>query len=179
MRGPASPAHTSLRRAVRIALLVLAAPIAIVGVNVLASNFSRASNCGGNSAALHACSTLARIPQFALKEQPQSELSFNSALRILGPKEFPSRPLFLSDAEILIRSPVEPWPRPPQAKIVVAVCMTPFSNVRIHSQWNVFASNEAHAVGYSDGSAGLIPVSEFAQLDLSGFVPIGSWKPDW
>ncbi len=168
------------RRAARVALLVVVAPIALVTLaNVLDANFAASSNCGGNSAALFACSTLARVPHRALKEQPQAEMGFDSARRVLGAREFPSRPSFLPDATILIRSPAESWPRPPLPRIVVAVCTTPFSNVRIHSPWNIFASNQAHAVSYSDGSTGLLTVAEFHQLDLSGFVPIESWNPDW
>ena len=174
-----APRSQQFGRIAKIALLTLSVPAAILAVNVLASDLARASNCGGNSAALHACRTLASVPQLAIRDQPQAELGFDSAQRILGPGQFPSRPLFLGDAEILIRSPTESWPRDPQAKVVVAVCTTAFSNIRIHSRWNVFASNAAHAVGFSDGSAALIPVSEFKQLDLTGFVPVEAWQPDW
>jgi hypothetical protein len=43
--------------------------------------------------------------------------------------------------------------------------------------WNLFRQNPAHAVGYSDGSAGLISPEEYAALDLSRFIKARDWLP--
>lgn len=110
---------------------------------------------------------------------PQSPLGYESARRALGHDAYDVRPSHLGNAEILLRAPTETWPEPAREVVVVAVCVRPFSNVRLHSRWNVFASNAAHAVAYSDGSARLVPPDEFRRIDLTGFVPVESWIPTW
>jgi hypothetical protein len=52
---------------------------------------------------------------------------------------------------------------------IVAVCDTPFDNVprRVFGRAPL-----THAVGYSDGSAGLISVQEFRRLDLTRFIDV-------
>ena len=52
---------------------------------------------------------------------------------------------------------------------IMVVCDTPFSNVP--RRW-ILTSPEQHAVGYADGSVGLISLPEFKQLDLSDFIDV-------
>ena len=53
---------------------------------------------------------------------------------------------------------------------VIIVCEKPFDYDKANeSFWNLFKRNYAHAVGYSDGSAGIISTTEFSNLDLRGF----------
>jgi hypothetical protein len=56
---------------------------------------------------------------------------------------------------------------------VVIVCEKPFDYDKANqSFWNLFKRNYAHAVGYSDGSGGIISPIEFANLDLRGFTSL-------
>jgi hypothetical protein len=52
---------------------------------------------------------------------------------------------------------------------IVIVCQTQFDNVHKPDLWNSFWRNPAHAVGYSDGSTGLISSEQYATLNLNGF----------
>ncbi len=58
---------------------------------------------------------------------------------------------------------------------ILAVCDTPFDNVprRIFGRAPL-----THAVGYSDGSNGLISVQEFRRLDLSEFIDVKTVATD-
>ena len=53
---------------------------------------------------------------------------------------------------------------------VIIVCEREYDNVPKPSIWNFYHKNPAHAVGYSDGTIGLITPGEFQALDLTGFV---------
>jgi hypothetical protein len=53
---------------------------------------------------------------------------------------------------------------------IIIVCPEQFDNIPKPGFWNAFWRNPAHAVGYSDGSAGLISPEQFTNLNLSGFV---------
>jgi hypothetical protein len=55
--------------------------------------------------------------------------------------------------------------------VVIAACERPFDNVprRMFGKAPL-----THAIGYADGSTGLISVDEFQRLDLSGFVDVRS-----
>ena len=53
---------------------------------------------------------------------------------------------------------------------IVIVCPEQFDNIAKPGFWNALRRNPAHAVGYSDGSAGLISPEQFTNLNLSGFV---------
>jgi len=53
---------------------------------------------------------------------------------------------------------------------IVAVCPHEFGNMPRPMLLNLYHKNRAHAVGYSDGTAGLISLTEFKNLNLSSFV---------
>jgi hypothetical protein len=53
---------------------------------------------------------------------------------------------------------------------IVIVCQKQFDDVHKQGFWNSFQRNPAHAVGYSDGSIGLISSEQFTSLN--GFVAI-------
>ena len=57
---------------------------------------------------------------------------------------------------------------------VVIVCGKKFSNVHKPGFLNSFVSNPAHAVGYSDGTVGLVSPTEFSKISLNGFVSLAS-----
>ena len=55
---------------------------------------------------------------------------------------------------------------------IVIVCKSEFDNVPEPAFWNFYHRNPAHAVGYSDGTTGLISPEQFTNLNLSGFVSL-------
>jgi hypothetical protein len=55
---------------------------------------------------------------------------------------------------------------------IVIVCQKQFDNVHKTGFWNSFRRNPAHAVGYSDGSIGLISSEQFTNMNLNGFVTV-------
>ena len=63
------------------------------------------------------------------------------------------------------------WQSAKEKKEIVIVCGKEFDNVP-RSPWTFFLKNPAHAVGYSDGTTGLISPTEFSNLNLSGFVSV-------
>jgi len=56
---------------------------------------------------------------------------------------------------------------------IIIVCEIPFDNEKANASfWNSSKHNYEHAVGYSDGSAGVISPTEFTNLDLRGFTSL-------
>ena len=56
---------------------------------------------------------------------------------------------------------------------IVIICEKPFDYDGANTSfWNLFKRNYAHAVGFSDGKAGLISTTEFTTLDLHGFTSL-------
>lgn len=56
-------------------------------------------------------------------------------------------------------------------RVIIAVCDTAFSNV---PRRRFGVAPLTHAVGYDDGSVGLISAEEFRRLELRGFVDVRS-----
>jgi len=80
------------------------------------------------------------------------------------------RALILSlDLNLLIKTNFV-WATANSNREIVAVCPTLFSNMPQPILLNLYHKNPAHAVGYSDGTTGLISPKEFAGLNLSNFV---------
>jgi len=65
------------------------------------------------------------------------------------------------------------WSNAPNRKIVI-VSAREFDNVPAPAPWNLFHRNPAHAVGYSDGTTGLISREQFDSLDLFGYSSLWS-----
>jgi hypothetical protein len=65
------------------------------------------------------------------------------------------------------------WQADKTKREIVIVCGTEFDNVP-KSSWSFFLKYPAHAVGYSDGTAGLISPEQFTNLDLTGFVSLSN-----
>ena len=66
-----------------------------------------------------------------------------------------------------------PWTNAAGRKIVI-VSAREFDNVPAPAPWNLFHRNPAHAVGYSDGTTGLISREQFKNLDLFGYSSLWS-----
>lgn len=138
---------------------------------VLWTIISRPTNCGGNSAALSQVRSIALTLLVAANEAPSCSFSIlapNSEQR--SQLSALSRSHWISEANFLVSTNVflEPEPRP---KRMVAICDRPYSNVP--RRW-IGSAPLSHAVGFADGSGGLISQREFAALDLSTFVRL-----DW
>ena len=65
------------------------------------------------------------------------------------------------------------WQTNKTKREIVIVCGKEFDNVPA-SFWTFYLNYPAHAVGYSDGSAGLISPEQFTNLNLNGFVSLAS-----
>jgi hypothetical protein len=148
-------------------LWVLGFWVVAAAVALLIPTFALPSNCGGNSSALNVCRGIGMGFQGVALDRNESPFSVceltdaeRSNFTGLG------KPSWLGDAKFLVttnRVKVEPRAH----RQIIAVCDTPYDNVpRRHFGRAPFA----HAVAYSDGSAGLIPVAEFRNLDLSRFI---------
>ncbi len=134
---------------------------------------ARSTNCGGNSAALAACKSVATCFQLAASERsgkPVSVADLSETERdyfrqIAGLS-------WLGEAKVLVAAtPVSP---DTQKQQIVAVCDKPFDNVprRFFGKAPL-----THAVAHADGSTVLISVEDFQKLDVSKFIDVKSIQP--
>jgi hypothetical protein len=125
------------------------------------------SNCGGNSLALHRMGSYARIATFFASESPTGEfrVEASTALQRL---DLTSSEFWMTDARLYVsREPYRSSSDVPRH--IVCVCDRAYTNI---PQRRFGRSPPAHAVAYSDGTTGLISVTEFRALDLSRFVAL-------
>jgi hypothetical protein len=129
---------------------------------------SEKTNCGGNGYALTACAyftTAAEIvgqenhSRFEMGKMTKSE---GKALQILAKEAWGVR-----NGDFLVKTNF-PLGTTNNRQVVV-LCLREFANIPRPTIWNFFHQNPAHAVGYSDGTTGLVSPTEFQSLDLSGF----------
>jgi hypothetical protein len=143
--------------------------LALVCALALPPLLARPTNCGGNSAALAACRDIVlsfRAIALDMGDKPVSISNLSDEDR----KVFRSVAgiSWLHQSRVLVvRGTVTLGQEAPRE--IIAVCDTPFDNVprRMFGRAPL-----THAVGYSDGSAGLISVQEFHRLDLSRFIDV-------
>jgi hypothetical protein len=57
---------------------------------------------------------------------------------------------------------------------IVIVSQKQYGDVHKPGFWNAFVKNPAYAVGYSDGTAGLISAEEFTNLNRTGFISLSN-----
>lgn len=156
----------------KIAVLVFA----VLGLVVVGASFvlpalarGRASNCGGNSAALSECKSIVVCLQTIALEHGAETLAITN-LSASERENFRLLPgmSWLQDAKVLVtRAPVNADRNSP--KQIVAVCDRAFDNVPRRRSGK---APMTHAVAYSDGSTGLISVQEFQRLDFSQFLDV-------
>jgi hypothetical protein len=151
-------------------LIVLGIPAAILlCAFALLPALARPSNCGGNSAALAACKTVAacfRVIGSERGDQPVEVTSLNAQEReyfeqIAGLG-------WLGDAKVLVITSAVAITEQ-GSNTIIAVCDGAFDNV---PRRFLGKSPLRHAVAYADGSTRLIPVEEFRKLDLAQFVDV-------
>lgn len=130
---------------------------------------ARPTNCGGNSAALAACKDIVLSFRTVSLERGDMPVSITN---LTGPEQeyfrFVAGVSWLPNSKVLVaaRPIILSEERPRE---ILAVCDTPFDNV---PRRFLGRAPLTHAVGYSDGSAGLISVREFRRLNLSGFIDV-------
>jgi len=174
--GPMTTARKAFTWFVRLFVASFALGVALLAID----GVGRPTNCGGNSAALGACSYLARSVQFVRDERLSTEpLSLASVRIALGDADLNVRVTtsWIASATFLVRNPELPLPTPPSEPVIIAVCSRSYSNVPEPTIWNLYSTRPSHAVGYSDGSWGLITPEEYAALDLASFVALEAWVP--
>lgn len=146
--------------------LVLFAPVACIAIPLTAW-FARSSNCGGNSAALTACDCYAGMLQWWASDHPNQAFRYDDFRKDVDLTDLPGAS-WIRSAKLLAKPDGIRFD-PARPREVVIVCDRPYDNV---PQRLLFRSPKAHAVGYSDGTAGLISPDEFAHLNTAGFVDI-------
>ena len=141
----------------------------VVGIALLLPAFVPATNCGGNSAALSACKTVLLSFRIASGDHGGKAVSIADLNRTERENfRFIAGLNWLPDSKMLVTSePVIVDEK--ESRKIVTVCDHPFDNV---PQRFFGRAPMAHAVGYSDGSTGLISAGEFAHLDLKGFLDV-------
>lgn len=149
------------------ALVCVGLPV-LTGAIVLPA-FVTASNCGGNSAALSSCRHI---------------LIMNELAGGTNGGVFDLERLEPAEQTILLASAANHWT--PGAgywlqtnglgnasgKQIAVVCDRAYDNVPQPTIWNLYRRNAAHAVGYSDGTTGLITPAEYNRLDRQPFMSL-------
>jgi hypothetical protein len=142
-----------------------------LGVVMVLPLFARSTNCGGNSAALSACRSV--VLGFQIVALDRGDKAFGIADLTQTEREnfrSPTGMSWLPSARLLVsQQPIRITLDEP--KKIIAVCDRAYDNVPQRRFWK---SPMSHAVAYSDGSVGLIPVSAFQQSDFSRFVDVAS-----
>lgn len=130
-----------------------------------------ASNCGGNNYALTACKQLVFYARMATPTN-------SSTLELALLDTFDRTNLFrLVDSHWTTGAGY--WVRTnglgdATQKRIVVVCDTVYDNVPQPTIWNLYHLNPAHAVGFSDGTAGLISPAEFTAMDRTDFAALSA-----
>ena len=150
-------------------LLTILVPLGFLSLfaALLLPGLARSSNCGGNSAALNVCREIRFYVQLAT----------NTNDSVLDQSLLDS-----SDQTILFHVVSSYWTpdagywvrtnhlgESPQKKITV-VCDVVYDNVPLPTLWNFYHRNPAHAVGFSDGTTGLISPADYARMDRTNFL---------
>jgi hypothetical protein len=94
-------------------------------------------------------------PSFSFSDFPDDE-KYNYEIRLKAYYDFLAKTNFV-------------WGNSSNREIVI-VSQKQFDNVHKPGFWNAFRPNPAYAVGYSDGTAGIISPEDFTNLNLNGFV---------
>jgi hypothetical protein len=137
---------------------------------------ARASNCGGNSAAL----SYARMVMLEFKYGGGDATQFEAAK--LSPDATSKLTRMMSrvdgwtgGATFLVQTNYQ-FTAEGERRELVLVCNKAFGNVPKPSAFNLWRQNLAHVAGYSDGTVELISPKQFASLDLSRFTDVRQYQ---
>jgi hypothetical protein len=130
---------------------------------------TRASNCGGNSAALVACAAYVANLERWRERQPQLS-PFDTGLATEQKLQLFDLPgaNWLGNAHLLANPAIQSIDSVGKREIAL-VCDKPYRNVPRYTAW---IAAGRHAVAYSTGETGLISGEEFVQLDRREFVDL-------
>jgi len=153
----------------RVWIIVVSVAAMTVAVGFALPMLARPSNCGGNSAALSACRNVSLAVRIISSDRG-TNLADLSRLTSEELREFQNIPgmSWLHGAHLLVRTNGFAL-GPGEVKGIIVVCDTAYSNV---PQYRFRQAPATHAVGYSDGTVGLLRPAEFHSLDLSRFQDI-------
>ena len=143
--------------------------VLVTGAAALLPVLALPSNCGGNSAALSACRSV--VLAFQVVALDRGGKSFRIADLNESEREnfrYPAGMSWLPGAKLLV-TPEPVSITESQPKKIIAVCDSAYDNV---PQRRFGKSPMTHAVAYSDGSVGLIPVPDFRRSDFSQFLDV-------
>lgn len=158
----------------RLLLIVSLVAISAIGAVSVLPLFARASNCGGNSAALSNVRLYVLLARMGAMDSPDQTFCVMTVT--------PERRKELADVEhdhwipnarFLVSTALLSEQRS-QSRRIIVVCDTPYSNVP--RRW-IGSAPPTHAAGFSDGSAGLISPAQFAALDKSSFALLDELYP--
>jgi len=136
------------------------------------SGVTGSMNCGGNSAALSGVWRYAFMASFEAEDSPQHEFIVTDPPSDGERQDLRAIAFIVRGAHLLVSTkPVLATEK--NSRRIIIVCDTAFNNVRRH----LWERAPTHAVGFADGSKGLISEKEYAALDLSGFVPLDRLYP--
>lgn len=139
----------------------------VLVVGLLLPLFARTSNCGGNSYALTACKQIGlSVQEIMTTNSPLSQFNqfdpdnHTNLLRLSDSHWTPGASYWLR---------TNGFSQTTQKQIIV-FCDTIYANVPQPTIWNFYRRNPAYAVGFSDGSTGLISPPEFIHVDRDNFL---------
>jgi hypothetical protein len=147
----------------------------LVAAGVVLPILAKPSNCGGNSAALTACRNVCLATRIISADRGTNRVSF-AGLSVEELREFQNIPglSWLHGAHLLVRRNGFGLGAE-EAKQVIVLCDTAYSNI---PRYRLHRAPPTHAVGYSDGSVGLISPAQFRSLDLRGFQDVRELKQE-
>ncbi len=160
---------STLRTKNWLMVAIVGVALLVLGAALLMPALARASNCGGNSAALAACSSISMCFRLISSERGGKPVSISD---LSSREQQYFRQVtglsWLGSAHVLVTGTAIRGD-PSGGQEIIAVCDRPFDNVprRMFRKAPL-----THAVGYADGSTGLISVEDFRRLDLRGFLDV-------
>ena len=130
----------------------------------------RTSNCGGNSAALSQVHGIASLAGAHALNRPDCTFSFThvSSNERAELADYAVQSWIRQARYLVTTLPIR---RSAPGRTTVVVCGTSFTNV---PQLLSGRAPATHAVGYSDGTTGLITEAEFRSLDRTKFMDVAS-----
>lgn len=132
---------------------------------------ARPSNCGRNSYALYACREIALHIQLAA--------ATNGPVIDLSVIDYSDQTNLFRTANSHWTTGADYWVRTNNRvemtqKQIIVVCDIAYDNVPQPTLWNFYHRNPAHAVGFSDGTTGLISPVEFTRMDHKSFLNLSA-----
>jgi hypothetical protein len=127
------------------------------------------SNCGGNSAALSVCRN------FVIDMSSDIDGNYIGYDNISMEKLAEARKITAYHWIKGMTYKILKFKASREPKEIVIICNKMYSNVPKPSVYNLFIGSPRHAVGYSDGSIGLITDKEYLCQSMEKFCDVNPW----